>query len=190
MNESSRAAAALALCLFCSVGCRRPPGALATAGACRPACARVAALQLATDKKGKAITLHEMAEAVESAEDQAVRETRRIKAELVDGDAAWDERAIGKLAPDIQKARRAQHAWDLKQLTAARELELGRLQESVVEARQTHARATSEAAEWETNNSARLIDVCLNACLKKEAVYAVCLSAAQAVEDIQVCEHR
>jgi aspartate oxidase len=106
------------------------------------------------------------------------------------GGPPFDPKAFAKLPAATRRELAARHKWEEQQLEQQRELGIQRANETLAEAKKQYedAKRRSEADEKKAVQEA--IKSCSDSCLQRPLTFAQCLQRTQAVEDVEICEHR
>jgi hypothetical protein len=171
-----------------SLGCaKREPAGTAP---CRTACERVAELRVAPAKAKRAANVHELDEGVDAMEAQSGREIASLKAQLAGGGPPWNPKAFEKQSAAERRELAQRHEWEVRQLKLQRELSIQNAEKALVDAKTRYEEAKQKAEQEDRKATADAATSCYDSCLKRPAAFAQCLQRIQAVEDIDLCEHR
>lgn len=176
-----------ALLCSCAVCCSRQR---ASAAACQSACARVAGIKLAPKKAQMLANLHELDEKVDEAEEDSGKNIALLKEQLAQGGPPFDPKAFTRFPAATRRELSRRHEWEASQLKLQREQGIKNAEAVIADARKQYedAKKSYVADEQKANDDA--VQACLGPCLQRTPDYASCLQRTQAMEDIDICEHR
>lgn len=171
----------------CAIACSRQH---ASAAACQSACARVAGIQLAPKKAQMLANLHELDEKVDEAEEDSGKNIALLKEQLAQGTPPFNPRAFARSSPATRRELARRHDWEATQLKLQREQGIKNAEAVIADARKQYEDAKKSYAVDEQKATGDAVNACLATCLQRPPSWASCLARTQAVEDIDLCQHR